>query len=124
MTERSPEIMAAIRTLADAGVTVADYRTAMRALNPLPTWDEMSDLDKGAAIKFGMACESEGVGYATENYPCRFLEDPRLVALDKDEAARHADSVLGDEGEMYDLLGDVEYYRLYGLANNHQPTEG
>lgn len=121
MTEHSPEIQAAIRTLADAGVTVADYRTAIRALNPLPTWAEMSDLDKGAAIKFQMACESEGIAYATENYPCRYLDDPRLVALDKEEAARHAGEVLGPDDDLYERLGQDEYNRLYALANNHRP---
>jgi hypothetical protein len=118
--EVTPEVADAIRTLVGAGITPAQYRAAVRAANPLPTWSEMSDLDKGAAIKFGMACQSEGIAYATENYPCRFLDDPRLVALDKAEASRHADEVLGYEDEMYDLLGEAEYNRLYGLANNYR----
>ena len=119
--EHTPEILAAIRTLADAGVTPSDYRTAMRALNPLPTWTEMSDLDKGAAIKFDMACESEGNDYATEHYPCQFLEDPRLVTLDKEEAARHALDVLGDD--IYDRIGGDEYNRLCDLAINHKAAD-
>jgi hypothetical protein len=115
--ELTPEVDATIRVLADAGVTAADYRTAMRALNPLPTWDEMSDLDKGAALLHDHKRESEGADYAVENYPCSYIEDPRLTALDGEDASEHAAEVCGDD--VFERLGAGEYRRLYDLALDH-----
>lgn len=119
MTGHSPEIQAAIRTLADAGVTPSDYRAARRALNPLPGWDEMSDLDKGAALLHDHKRESEGSDYAVENYPCRYIEGPRLTALDSVDASDQAAEVCGGD-DMFDRLGGEEYHRLYELALNHE----
>lgn len=52
----------------------------------LPSWPEMSDLDKGAALLHLHKCDSEGAGYAIENYPARYFDDPRLTALSPREA--------------------------------------
>lgn len=118
MTDHSPEVAAAIATLAEAGVTPADYRSAVRALNPLPTWDEMSDLDKGAALLHDHKRDSEGADYAVENYPCRYLDDPSLTALDGEDASEHAAEVCGED--VFERLGGSEYERLYDLALNHR----
>ena len=56
----------------------------------LPTWDEMSDLDKGAALLHAWKRDWEGPAYAVENYPAEYLENPVLMRLDDREASRHA----------------------------------
>lgn len=80
--------------------------------NALPAWAEMSDLDKGAALLHLHKRDYEGVSYAVENYPCRYLDDPRLTALDAKAASRHA-AQFGGEAEA--LTGE-EYERLYDAA--------
>lgn len=110
----SPSVDEAIRTLCDAGITPAKYRAALREANPLPGWDEMSDLDKGCALLFDHKADSEGSDYAVENYPCRYRDDPRLVALDRRDASEHAAEVCGDD--VFDRIGGEEYERLYDLA--------
>lgn len=82
--------------------------------NKLPTWDEMSDLDKGAALLHLYKCESEGTEYADEHYPTRYLEDPALVALDEEDASEHAQGLFPKD--VFDVLGAQEYDRLYDLA--------
>jgi hypothetical protein len=116
--EVTPEVADAIRTLVGAGVTPAQYRAAVRAANPLPTWSEMSDLDKGAALLHDHKRESEGADYAVENYPCSYIEDPRLTALDGEDASEHAAEVCGDD--IFERLGGEEYHRLYELTLNHR----
>ena len=78
----------------------------------LPTWDEMSDLDKGCAAMHLWKREAEGPEYAVEHYPARYLDDERLKALDGVEASDHAASV---RRQAYALSAD-EWGRLYDLA--------
>ncbi len=81
-------------------------------MSDLPTWDQMSDLDKGAALLHLHKRDVEGGRYATENYPARYLDDPRLAALDRVEASRHTARFRREANE----LNDAEYTRLYDLA--------
>lgn len=78
----------------------------------LPTWNEMSDLDKGCAALHLWKREAEGAAYAVEHYPARYLDDQRLKALDPVEASRHAASV---RAQATALSAD-EWGRLYDLA--------
>ena len=81
----------------------------------LPAWDEMSDLDKGAALLHLHKREWEGAEYAESDYPCRYFDDPDLVALSPLQACRHAVSV-EDDAERAGALKAPEYERLYDLA--------
>ncbi|MDG4792111.1 hypothetical protein O7626_40565 [Micromonospora sp. WMMD1102] len=78
----------------------------------LPSWAEMSDLDKGAALLHLHKREYEGAGYAVENYPVKYFDDPRLTSLERRAACRHAASFAREA----DGLPDAEYTRLYDLA--------
>lgn len=80
----------------------------------LPGWDDMSDLDKGAALMHLHKRENEGADYAVENYPCRYLDDPRLTGLDGETASEHA-AQFEDQAEG---LSGEEHERLYELALN------
>lgn len=82
----------------------------------LPTWDDMTDLDKGAALLHVWKRSWEGVSYAREHYPAEYFDDPRLTALDRRDACRHAASVCGKDEEIQERLGAAEYDRLYHLA--------
>lgn len=83
----------------------------------LPAWDEMSDLDKGAALLFVWKCHWErSYGYARDNYPATYIDDERLRALDPDEACRHGSNVAGMWKEANERLGAEETQRLYDLA--------
>jgi hypothetical protein len=78
----------------------------------LPTWDEMSDLDKGAALMHAWKRDWEGAVYAVDNYPAEYLEDPVLMRLDAREACRHAARVTRGWQDW-----DVdEFQRLYDAA--------
>jgi hypothetical protein len=81
----------------------------------LPAWEQMTDLDKGAALLHLWKCENEGDEYATEEYPAEYFDDQALTALDDEAASRHAQSLFGDE-DPFDAVGDDEYHRLYELA--------
>ena len=81
----------------------------------LPGWDEMSDLDKGAALLHLHKREWEGEEYAVENYPARYFDDPRLTSLSPPEASRHAAS-LGRDEDKWTALGEAGYERLYDAA--------
>jgi hypothetical protein len=81
----------------------------------LPTWAEMSDVDKGAALLHLHKRDWEGAEYAVENYPARYFDHPALVALSRSDACRHAVSVEDDAEAAGALRGD-EYERLYDLA--------
>ena len=50
-------------------------------MSELPTWAQMSDLDKGAALLHLHKREWEGADYAEENYPARYFEHPALTSL-------------------------------------------
>jgi hypothetical protein len=82
---------------------------------PLPTWAEMTDLDKGAALLHLHKREWEGADYAIENYPAEYFDHPALVALSPLQACRHAASV-EDDADDAGMLGGDEYRRLYDLA--------
>jgi hypothetical protein len=81
----------------------------------LPTWAEMTDLDKGAALLHLHKRDWEGEDYAEENYPARYFDHPALTALTEREACRHAVSV-EDAAERAGALRGAEYERLYDLA--------
>ena len=84
----------------------------MNTSSNLPTWDEMSDLDKGCAALHLWKRESEGAAYAVQHYPARYLDDERLKALDFVAASRHAVSVRAQAN----ALDAEEWGRLYDLA--------
>jgi hypothetical protein len=79
---------------------------------PLPAWDELTDLDKGAALLHLWKREREGAEYAVENYPAGYFDHPALTALDRAAASAHAAS-LEDDAEA---LNPAEWTRLYDLA--------
>jgi len=81
----------------------------------LPTWAELTDLDKGAALLHLHKRDWEGEEYAEENYPAEYFDHPALVALSPRDACRHAVSVEDDADRAGALRGD-EYERLYDLA--------
>lgn len=82
----------------------------------VPTWEQMSDLDKGAALLHMHKVEREGREYAEAEYPCRYLDNPQLVALDGLAASWHAQRVTVTNTAIFERIGDDEYFRLYDLA--------
>lgn len=84
-------------------------------MNQLPTWDEMSDLDKGAALLHVWKREWEGAAYAVEEYPCEYFDHPALTALTREQACEHAEAVTGGHENILTELGD-EHERLYDAA--------
>jgi hypothetical protein len=83
------------------------------------TWEDLSDLDKGAALVHLRHCAIEGDDdYAARYYPCRYFDDPELIALTPLEASRHAQSLTSAGGTAIfeDVIDDDEYERLYALA--------
>ncbi|MEV1315467.1 hypothetical protein AB0J14_05200 [Micromonospora arborensis] len=94
---------------------------AWLAASGLPSWDDMTDLDRGAALMFVWKVSWEAsYFYARENYPATYIDHPTLAALDVSEACRHARQVAGTWAEAGERLGDDEKQRLYDLALNHQ----
>lgn len=87
----------------------------------LPLWVDMSDLDRGAALLFLWKCKWErSYSYARDHYPCRYIDDPCLTALDEREACRHAGIVAKTYDKACEAHGDDEVQRLYDLALNHE----
>lgn len=84
----------------------------------LPGWEQMSELDRGAALLHMWKRSWEGASYAVDNYPCRYIESPALLGLDLRQACAHAVEVCGSDERMRKLLGDEEYQRLYDHALN------
>lgn len=82
----------------------------------LPTWDKMSELDRGAALLHLWKRDWEGASYAVSDYPCEYFDDLQLTGLDRKAACRHAVDVIGSYDNAVDLLGDGEVQRLYDLA--------
>ena len=83
----------------------------------LPTWDRMSDLDKGCALMFLWKCHWErSYAYARDNYPCTYRGDQILAGLTRLEACRHAMAVTGGYRAIDRMLGNDEFKRLYDLA--------
>ena len=81
----------------------------------LPNWEQMTDLDKGAALLHLHKLEMEGTEYATSDYPAEYFDAPALTALDPASASKHAQHLFGDK-DAFEVLGLAEYDRLYDLA--------
>jgi hypothetical protein len=101
----------------------------------LPTWDEMSDVDKGCALMFVWKVYWErSLRYAIDNYPATYLDSPMLRDLPSEVACRHANAVALGDIERYRFpcsylaadyrLGRDEFQRLYDLALNAERTAG
>lgn len=88
-------------------------------LAALPDWSEMSDLDKGAALMHLWKRDSEGDDYAVENYPVKYIEDPRLTALNREDACAHAARF----EEIAEEMDGDEHERLYNLALDHERSK-
>jgi hypothetical protein len=87
----------------------------------LPSWDDMTDLDRGAALMFVWKAKWEGsYMYARENYPARYVVHPTLRSLDDTEACHHASAVTGSWDEAKNRLGTDAVQRLYDLALSKQ----
>jgi hypothetical protein len=84
--------------------------------NTLPTWEQMTDLDKGATLLHLHKREWEGEEYAVEEYPAKYFDDPRLTAMDEETACLQAVTYFADNEAAWDALGAAEYERLYDLA--------
>lgn len=78
----------------------------------LPTWDEMSDLDKGAALMHAHKRSREGAPYAVEHYPAAYFDHPALLALGEEAASQHAATVTKGWRDW----DPDEFARLYDLA--------
>lgn len=93
----------------------------------LPSWAEMTDLDKGAALLHLHKRQREGAEYAVENYPARYFDHPALTALDRRRACGHAaaqwrhaeDLSPEDHNRMYDAALDADHARWH--AENAEP---
>lgn len=91
----------------------------------LPTWGDLTDADKGAALGFLWKFANEDSDYARENYPARFLDHPVLTQLDDDEACQYAeglgfsldwaDGIHGSEGDL--VFSWDEFERLTTAAD-------
>ncbi|TMR10087.1 hypothetical protein ETD86_40905 [Nonomuraea turkmeniaca] len=89
----------------------------------LPTWDDMPDADKGAALVYLAKVDTESRAYAREHHSTRYLIDPALKALDKQAASDHAESLFANgTDDAVDLLGENEFDRLYDLAIDYERT--
>lgn len=82
---------------------------------PSPRFEDLHDLDKGAVLLHAWKASQDGARYATEHYPCRFLADETLCALDSVEASRLARS-FGSYSQLRDTLGRAQAEQLYDLA--------
>jgi hypothetical protein len=93
----------------------------------LPTWDELSDVDKGCALMFVWKVYWErSYRYALDNYPATYLDSSLLRELPSDVACRHDNAVALGDIERYRFLwsylaadyrlGRDEFARLYDLA--------
>lgn len=82
-------------------------------LADLPSWDEMSSLDKGCALMHFYKCETEGDEYAAENYPCQYLDLEILKALPPELACAHAliwqEAVEAMSGEDRERCSDIHW---------------
>lgn len=76
------------------------------------TWDELSDLDKGAALLHLHKISRDGRRYAVDHYPAQYFDHPELVVLDAEQASSHAYTLRGHTRS----LSDEEYDRLYDIA--------
>lgn len=81
-------------------------------MDTLPTWGQMTDLDKGAALLHLHKRRREGASYAIDEYPAEYFDHPALTALDRLSACQHAARLAPHERE----LSAAEHARLYDLA--------
>lgn len=95
----------------------------------LPAWDEMSDFDKGAALRHVYrACPPprghRGAHWDTKHarraFPCRYRDDEQLLALSPAQMSKHAMLVTGGQKNITKILAPPEYSRLYSLATRAQ----
>lgn len=87
-------------------------------MNQLPTWEQMSDVDKGAALLYLRKIEVEGREYAREEYPAEYIGDPALNALGDEAASDHAESLFDGWYDAERTLGIDEVDRLRALARD------
>lgn len=80
----------------------------------LPTWDEMSDLDKGSALLH--VYRSTWSRQTRKIMNCKYTDDPALVALNEKERSRHAHHVTGGIQRITSRLGNRETSRLMKIA--------
>lgn len=95
----------------------------------LPTWAELSDADKGAALMFLHKVDVEGYDYASENYAVCFVEHPVLTALTEDDACAYVrdwdfglwrDGWCDDSGALVVANADVPaFYDAYHAARRN-----
>lgn len=78
----------------------------------MKTWEDLSDLDKGAVLLHLSKVDIDGESYATQNYPCQYFDDPELTAMTPRQASEHAQSL----GYVWDICNQDEFERLYDLA--------
>lgn len=108
------------RELSGGGVTparIAELLAAVAAARageaePLPVWEQMSEVDRGAALMHLHKVDYEGRSYAVENYPARYFDDLRLVALAPVQACAHA----AQFERLAEGLLEHEHEHLYNLA--------
>lgn len=118
LREHPERIRAILQYLFDGGneplpaVRATVHRLATEEPADLPTWSDLSDLDKGAALLHLHKREWEGGDYAEEHYPARFFDHPALCAMWPVEASRFATTF---EDDAENLPAD-EHARLYNLA--------
>lgn len=105
-----------IAKLTDAERERLEALFAPRRVADLPAWEEMGELDRGAALMHAWKRHREGARYARQHYPARYLGHPRLVALGPELACRHAVTVAGTWDGAVDRLGMDEVERLYDAA--------
>lgn len=81
---------------------------------PLPGWETMTDLDKGAALLHLDRREWDGPEAAVRDHPARYFNHPALTSLSPADASAYAASLSGPNGVPG--LEPDDYVRLYGLA--------
>lgn len=94
----------------------ADATEPAETQKTLPTWEEMSDPDKGAALRHVWKIDWEGRDYARDEYPARYKDHPALTALSPEDASTHAEEVTGGHEAVQNHLGEAEWNRLYNLG--------
>lgn len=85
-------------------------------MTSLPSWEEMTDVDRSQAIAYAWLCHRRGQPYAITNGPCRYVDAPDLAALDPVAAGVHALGACGPLRSLIARIGKAEYDRLYNLA--------
>lgn len=93
----------------------------------LPSWDELTDIDKGNALMFVWKCHWEkSYAYAREHYAATFTDHPVLRELPRNIRCQYAKNacrggvsyaeVMSTYEVIRKRLGDDEFDRLYNLA--------